>query len=82
MNYAQEPYVILKRSPATPVFDERFVNYGYNKIQLIEHLRHKGYSFLVLMSSYAMDMPHRMSSHEVIVFEARAREGLDERSLR
>ena len=49
MNYAQEPYVILKRSPATPVFDERFVNYGYNKIQLIEHLRHKGYSFLVLM---------------------------------
>lgn len=62
MNYAQEPYVILKRSPATPVFDERFVNYGYNKIQLIEHLRHKGYSFLVLMNSYAMDMPHRMSS--------------------
>ena len=53
--------MILKRSPSTPLFDERFVNYGYNKIQLIEHLRFKGYDFLVLMNSYAMDMPHRMS---------------------
>ena len=61
INFSQEPYVLLKRSPSTPVFDERFVDYGYNKIQLVEHLRHVGYDFLVLMTSYGMDMPHRSS---------------------
>ena len=61
INFSQEPYVLLKRSPSTPVFDERFVDYGYNKIQLVEHLRHVGYDFLVLMTSYGMDMPDRSS---------------------
>lgn len=40
LNDFQEPYVMLRRSPNTPLFDERFVNYGYNKVQLIEHLRY------------------------------------------
>ena len=42
MNDFQEPYVMLKRSATTPLFDERFVNYGYNKVQLVEHLRYQG----------------------------------------
>ena len=42
MNDFQEPYVLLKRSSNTPLFDERFKNYGYNKVQLIEHLKYKG----------------------------------------
>lgn len=42
MNDFQEPYVMLKRSSTTPLFDERFVNYGYNKVQLVEHLRYQG----------------------------------------
>ena len=41
-NDYQEPYVLLKKSPETPLFDERFVNYGYNKVQLVENLRWKG----------------------------------------
>ena len=26
----QEPYVLLRYHPDTPLFDERFKNYGYN----------------------------------------------------
>lgn len=51
-------YVLLKRSPETPLFDERFVNYGYNKVQLIEHLRAMGYHFYILTQAFAMDIPH------------------------
>lgn len=71
INDFQEPYVMLRRSPTTPLFDERFVNYGYNKVQLIEHLRHlskcfisrsfKDYHFLIIMNSFTMDIPHRNS---------------------
>ena len=32
-------YLVLKYTSELPLFDERFVNYGYNKIQYIEQLR-------------------------------------------
>lgn len=32
-------YLVLKYTPSLPLFDERFINYGYNKIQYMEHLR-------------------------------------------
>ena len=54
----QEPYVMLRYSPETPLFDERFVNYGYNKVQLIEHLRAMGYRFYILNNDFAIDLPH------------------------
>ena len=54
----QEPYVMLRRLPSTPLFNEKFVNYGYNKVQLIEHLRSAGYQFYLLLQSFAIDIPH------------------------
>ena len=54
----QEPYVMLRNSYSTPLFEERFVNYGYNKVQLIEHLRSAGYTFYILTQAFAMDVPH------------------------
>lgn len=48
-NDFQEPYVMLKRSANTPLFDERFVNYGYNKVQLIEQLRYMGMMMMMMM---------------------------------
>lgn len=33
-------YMVLKYTPSLPLFDERFVNYGYNKIQYMEQLRY------------------------------------------
>ena len=49
---------MVKYGPETPLFDERFVNYGYNKVQLIEHLRAAGYRFYILNHVFAMDLPH------------------------
>ena len=43
----QEPYVLLRYHPDTPLFDERFKNYGYNKVQLFEHLRAMSYRFYI-----------------------------------
>lgn len=41
-----------------PMFDERFINYGYNKVQWLEHLRYMGYDFQILTNGFAVDIPH------------------------
>lgn len=41
-NRFQEPYVMLRYLPSTPYFDERFVDYGCNKVQFIDYLRNTG----------------------------------------
>ena len=57
-SYKQEPYVMVKRTHFVPMFDERFINYGKDKISWIEHLRYSGYSFAVLRNAFAIDIPH------------------------
>ena len=54
----QEPYVMVRKVLAMPRFDERFVNYGYNKVQWVAHLRYAGYRFYVLGTDFAMDVAH------------------------
>ena len=54
----QEPYVVVKKTPSLPHFNESFINYSYNKVQWIEHLRWVGYSFAVLVNGYSVDIPH------------------------
>lgn len=49
---------MVRRWNKLPYFDERFINYGCNKVQWIEHLRYLGFEFSVLSQSYALDMPH------------------------
>ena len=46
-----------------PLFDERFINYGYNKIEWIETLRYTGYKFAVLINGFGMDVPHPSYVH-------------------
>jgi hypothetical protein len=43
-----EPYIVLRRSAALPLFDERFSGYGKNKIEFVQHLRFLDFSFVVL----------------------------------
>ena len=49
---------MIKKTNEMPLFDERFINYGYNKIEWIETLRYKGYKFAVLINGFGMDVPH------------------------
>ena len=37
-----EPYCLLRRTPITPLYDDNFINYGYNKVQFIDELQYKG----------------------------------------
>lgn len=54
----QEPYFILPFYKDAIVFDDRFWNYGYNKVQLYEHLRAANYRFYILNHAFLMDLPH------------------------
>ena len=51
---------MVKRSSILPQFDERFINYGFNKVEFIENLRYLGFEFSVLTQSYAIDIPHSL----------------------
>ena len=77
----QEPYVLLRYGESTPLFDERFINYGYNKVQLIEHLRSAGYQFYILNNQYAIDLPHPDSSYRKNYLKGIHREKSDMRSV-
>lgn len=53
-----EPYVMARNTPDLPLFDERFIDYGFNKVEWIETLRYLGYEFYVLSQAFAVDVPH------------------------
>lgn len=52
---------MLRRSSSIPLFDETFVNYGFNKVQWIEHLRYRGFEFFTSMQAFLVDIPHKKS---------------------
>ncbi|KAK8796405.1 hypothetical protein WA588_000540 [Blastocystis sp. NMH] len=58
-----EPYVMVRRTEQLPLFDERFINYGFNKVQWIENLRYLGFEFSVLSQAFAVDIPHSSSGY-------------------
>ena len=37
-----EPYTVIRRTADMPIYDPRFVNYGFNKVQYIHELRYRG----------------------------------------
>lgn len=51
---------MVRKTPNLPLFDERFINYGFNKVEWIENLRYLGYEYYVLSQAYAIDIPHSM----------------------
>ena len=57
-NRFQEPYILLRYSQHSLFYNEQFINYGCNKVQLIDHLRHLGYKFYLITNSFAMDIVH------------------------
>mmetsp|Transcript_8786 Transcript_8786/g.25557 ORF Transcript_8786/g.25557 Transcript_8786/m.25557 type:complete len:491 (+) Transcript_8786:68-1540(+) len=51
-----EPYVVVPAD--APRFDERFVGYGKNKIQFIQHLRMSGFRFVTMSRGFVIHVPH------------------------
>ena len=56
-----EPYLVVRKE-GTPLFDERFVGYGKNKIQHVSHLRKIGFAFAVLPRQFLVHVPHPKST--------------------
>ena len=50
--------MLVRKWKNLPLFDERFINYGFNKIQYFEHLRLRGARLYLIAQSFAVDMPH------------------------
>ncbi len=57
-----EPYLLLPRPNPLPLYDESFHGYGKNKISMIAHLRHMGYTFEVIRKHFLCHFPHEKSS--------------------
>lgn len=57
-NYEQEPYFIVKYTPNTGLYEEGYINYGFNKIEYFEYLRLQGAHFYLIAQSFAVDVPH------------------------
>ena len=51
-------HFIVKLTPTTPVYEEGYIYYGFNKIQYFEHLRLRGARIYLIAQSFAVDMPH------------------------
>jgi glycosyltransferase-like protein LARGE len=56
-----EPYIVAPTA-LIPKFDERFVYYGYDKIQHIYHLYYSGFRFNVLPNHFIIHYPHHRSN--------------------
>ena len=55
----EHSYVMLRYTEDTVLFDERFINYGCNKVQYVDHLRLQGYSFFIPSEVFSTDLVHR-----------------------
>ena len=62
--YIMISYLLLKYSEDMLLFDERFIDYGCNKVQYVDHLRLRGYEFYIFTQTFAMDLVH----HEYTLF--------------
>ncbi|KAK8799440.1 hypothetical protein WA158_005989 [Blastocystis sp. Blastoise] len=65
VNCFPNKYIMVRKTASLPMFDPRFINYGKNKIQWIEELRYKGWTFSILTNSFAIDIPHPRSRFAV-----------------
>ncbi len=52
-----EPYIIADKE-ALPLWDERFVGYGFDKVQHIAELHFAGFKFMVLPEVYVIHLDH------------------------
>lgn len=56
---AYEPFIVVHRD--VPRFDERFIGFGWNKVQHITHLAALNYKFIVLQDAFVIHKVHSPS---------------------
>ena len=49
---------MVYRNDSITKFNERFINYGFNKISYVETLRRYEYRFILAGKVFAFDLPH------------------------
>ncbi|XP_059161962.1 xylosyl- and glucuronyltransferase LARGE1-like [Physella acuta] len=54
-----EPYVVVRKD--IPMYDQRFLGFGWNKVSHIMELDAQGYEFVVLPNAFIIHMPHAPS---------------------
>ncbi|CAI9725108.1 LARGE xylosyl- and glucuronyltransferase 1-like [Octopus vulgaris] len=54
-----EPYIVVAAN--VPVYDQRFLGFGWNKVSHIMELDAKGYELIVLPNAFMIHMPHAPS---------------------
>ena len=55
-----EPYIVVPKD-LTPLYDQRFVGFGWNKVSHIVELDALGFEFVVLPNAFIIHMPHAPS---------------------
>ena len=48
-------YVMVQKSENLPKLDERMVNHAYDKMEWIEHLRYRGFTFVSITNGFVID---------------------------
>ena len=51
-------YLLVARNDSIALFNEAFINYGFNKISYVETLRREEYRFVLAGKVFAFDLPH------------------------
>lgn len=54
-----EPYIVVRRD--IPLFDLRFMGFGWNKVSHIMELDSRGFEFIVVPNAFIIHMPHAPS---------------------
>ena len=60
-NPNQEPFLIVAKTPELPRFTPSFIDYGYNRMEWVAHLRYAGYRFSVLSQAWGFHLRHEKS---------------------
>uniref|UniRef100_A0A0R3S2F6 Glycosyltransferase-like protein LARGE1 n=1 Tax=Elaeophora elaphi TaxID=1147741 RepID=A0A0R3S2F6_9BILA len=66
-----EPYIVVKRN-RLPLYDQRFVGFGWNKVSHLMSLNAAGYEFTVLPDVFVVHQPH-LPSFEMVRYRSLSR---------
>ena len=64
-NTRQQPFVLVRKSPSVPEFEEHMEDYGNNRLEWINHLRFRGFRFTLLSQSWLYHLRHKPSELSV-----------------